>query len=51
MNVYGHLITKSRQFNPYADDIVILGCNKNAVRETFMELEEQKEIWVVSKPV
>ena len=34
-------MTKSRQSGAYADDTVILGCNKNAGRETFIELEEQ----------
>lgn len=41
VNSYRNLITKSRQIGAYADVIVILGLNKNAVREKFIELEEQ----------
>ena len=41
VNAHVNLIFESRQIGSYAYDIVILGHKTNAVRETFIELEEQ----------
>jgi hypothetical protein len=41
MNITGHIGTKSTQILAYADDVVIMSRSKNALKDTFSNIEKE----------
>jgi len=41
INITGHIVTKSIQILAYADDVAIVGRNKNALKDTLVNIESK----------
>jgi len=41
INITGHIVTKSIQILAYADDVTIVGRNKNALKDTLVNIESK----------
>ena len=41
INITGHIGTKSIQILAYANDVVIVGRNKNALKDTLVDIESE----------